>query len=283
MPQLPSQPTGPGATGTVNFRTPTGAIRQVGLTLWRVPCSATKGAFVITVEGPPGERLLMPFFFGSQAGNDFLLRFNTEPNTWLAMTLEFSLPASGVQTFVADLSIFAALPDLNQPFTISAEYPPSASVLNPFQVAAYNASLYPPVGNHVLTGYLTGSYFDPARSGEGMLLEIAEVGATRLAVVSWYTFDNDGFPLWLIGAAPIDGAATSSTIQLASKGGGGFAGQFDPSELVDLPWGQITITFPTCSTLRFTYQASHSVPFLPQGSGERTWTRLTSVNGLACE
>lgn len=48
------------------------------------------------------------------------------------------------------------------------------------------------------------------------------------------------------------------------------------------PWGSITLSFPDCASMRFTYEARAAVPPVPRGTGERAWTRLTGANGLAC-
>ena len=46
----------------------------------------------------------------------------------------------------------------------------------------------------------------------------------------------------------------------------------------------LTVDFPDCNSMHFTYQANAGLPAsVPQGSGSRTWTRLTGINGLGCQ
>ena len=62
----------------------------------------------------------------------------------------------------------------------------------------------------------------------------------------------------------------------------GFGGQFGASS-TQSAWGSITLSFPDCASMHFTYAARAGLtPPVPGGSGERMWTRLTGANGLAC-
>lgn len=282
---LPTTPVGPGLTGTLPFRDAiTGLNRPVNVSLWRVPCSASKGAFLLTLQTDPFAQIELPFFAGEQEGQLIYFRLNDEPNTTIQSERIAVFLSSGVKTFVVDISEATGFtPDLNKPFSISAAYVDGQIAIDQTAISAYSATFYPPLGDMPLSGYLTGGYYEPTRSGEGMLIEIAEVGETLLAVVSWYTFDANGFPFWLVGATPFQPGDTSATISLISKSGGGIAGDFNPDTVPDLSWGSVTISFPNCNSMRFTYQSNHSIQGLPVGSGERVWTRITSVNRFSCE
>lgn len=282
---LPTTPIGPGLTGTLPLRDViTGLLRPVTLTFWRLPCSSTKGALLLTMQTDPFSGISLPLFAGAQDGQLIYFRLNTEPNTLIQGQNDVNFLSSGVKTLIVDIGEGTEFtPDLNRPFSISAAYPDGFIALPQISVSAYSANSYPPLGDLPLSGYLTGGYYEPTRSGEGMLIEIAEVGETLLAVVSWYTFDANGFPFWLVGAAPFQPGDTSATISLISKSGGRIAGDFNPDAVPDLPWGNITISFPSCNAMRFSYQSTHSIQGLPVGSGERVWSRITSVNRFACE
>src|SRR5690606_18678284 len=147
--------------------------------------------------------------------------------------------------------------NLNNQFVIAANYPVPPSVIAPAVVDAYDASDYPPLGDMPLSGYLTGSYYDPAHSADGMLLAIVEVGAILLAVVVWCTYDSGGFAFWLPGAAPLSPGDTEVTTSLASKFGGALARNVAPANLAQLDWGNITISFPNCNSLHFAEEATH--------------------------
>jgi hypothetical protein len=70
---------------------------------------------------------------------------------------------------------------------------------------------------------------------------------------------------------------------LAYYAGGGFAGNFGSSATPAL-WGTLSVKFPDCNTMQFSYQSDpgqHSE--IPVVSGNRTWTRATTINGLTCQ
>ncbi len=282
---LPTSPQGPGLAILGRLRDySTGATINVNLGFWRVPCSASKSALLLTMSVAAGN-VLIPQFFIRQDGKEWLARLSYEPNT----RQSFALVHLGqrVTTYAVEIGEGAfqaqGLPDLNRSFTIRGEYP-EGIIMSEALVPAYSSADYTNVPSLLpLSGRLTGAYFQPGRGGEGILLEVAEAGATSLVVVSWYTFDAEGFPFWLVGSGVFTPGATSITVQLAGKARGGFGGQFDPAQLQDLPWGSITLRFPNCNTLDFSFASNHSIQGLPTGSGNRSWTRLTSVNGFACE
>ena len=290
---LPINPSGPQLSGTLGFISALdGSTKPVDLTIWRAPCSESKAVILVTIEGTPLEFLTMPTFVGVQDDGDgeqededaIYFRLATEPNTLVQGTTSFIIPPSGAITFVLEIAeATLRAPNLNNLFGIGAQYPLGPIVINATMVDPFDAADYPPLGDMPLSGYLTGSYYDPEHSGEGMLLEVIEAGETLLAVVTWYTFDSAGYAFWLVGAAPFSPGDTEVTIPLSSRYGGGLAGDFDSADLTNLDWGNITISFPNCNSLHFTYEATHSINGLPTGSGERDWNRLTTVNRLACE
>lgn len=283
---LPTSPTGYGLAGPGSLRNiQSGLPVSSTLAFWRIPCSSTKAAFVITVGSSQGL-IELPRFTIRQDGKEWTARLAHEPNTRQAFVLTHL--GGLVTTYVVEIGepqyLSQGAPDLNRAFDISADYAGGVQVLPLTRFESYQSNSYTSVPTLVpLNGRMTGAYFQPGRGGEGILLEVAEAGSTSLIVVSWYTFDAQGFPFWLVGSAVYTPGATSVTVDLAGKSGGAIGGQFEPSQLQDLPWGSITLRFPNCNTLDFSFQSTHSIPGVPIGSGARAWTRLTSVNGFACE
>ncbi|HRX81928.1 MAG TPA: hypothetical protein P5307_22825 [Pirellulaceae bacterium] len=290
---LPTNPSGPGLTGTVGLLSALdGTTHQVNLTIWRVPCSESKAALLVTIAGSPLDFLQLPSFVGAQDDGDGIqededaiyFRLVSEPNTLVQGETRFVIPDSGLVTFVLEVAeATARTPNLNDVFGIGAQYLFGSVVVPATIVDPYDSSDYPPIGDMPLSGYLSGSYFDPEHSGEGMVLEVVEVGETLLALVSWYTFDAQGYAFWLIGAAPFTPGDTSVNMAMSSKFGGRIAGDFDSAGLTDLPWGNITVSFPDCNTLDFSFASTHNINGLPVGTGQRTWKRLTSINRFSCE
>ncbi len=115
---------------------------------------------------------------------------------------------------------------------------------------------------------MEGSWYDPARDGEGFYLEPRRDGGM---VVTWYTFPPIGAAgeqLWLIGDGKLHGNGLE--VELFRVSGGRFAGQFDPANVVREPWGRATFVFEddTHAVVRYAGPANH-------GSATRSLTRLS--------
>ena len=149
---------------------------------------------------------------------------------------------------------------------------------------AYDPELYPEAQlTDLLTGHATGSYYDSDRPGEGLTIEIARVDGRDVFVLTWYTFDANGAPFWLVGASALEAGQRSVTLLLSSSRGGGFAGAFNATAVQTLPWGTISLQLSQCNTLDFSFASTHNSPSMPMGSGERRWQRLTSISRLGCD
>jgi hypothetical protein len=116
----------------------------------------------------------------------------------------------------------------------------------------------------------SGTYYDPARSGEGFMLQQFLVGGNWLTAVTWFTFDNVGNPMWLLGVGTAQGDALSFT--LLRPTGTQFGDDFLASEVTRTPWGQATLSFDSCDRARLSWQANDPV----YGSGILSAQRLTT-------
>lgn len=277
---LPATPSGPGqvaaVTGTGTF---TGAPEPVELTFWRQPCSGGRGALLLRVNrlAPRDLDIYLPQWIATQDGVDMLVRLAIEPNTFNEF---FLTQAATTQVYVFEVPKSGAAIDYNRAFSLRDV------VLGPLgTVAAYQPSAYPENALSLrITGYLSGSWYDPAHGGEGIFLEIAEnPDGSAFIFYAWFTYDSQGFPYWIIGQASVGQGARSVTVPSLIFQGGGFAGNFNPANLLNASWGNVTFSFPSCSTLTLQFQSTTSIQGVPSGSGTRTWSRLTTINGLACE
>ena len=138
---------------------------------------------------------------------------------------------------------------------------------------ALHAQSFPasePVG---LRGDVSGSWYDPAQSGHGLMLEVIDRGLT---VVTWYTFDPAGAPLWLAGAGRVQGSVLEVPVQRLS--GGRFPPQFDPAQVQRQAWGTLRIEFAGCddATLRWTPTAAGFA------AGSMPLERLSAIHGARC-
>ena len=292
-PPLPTVPSGPQLlTGQLPFRSlATGELELLHTRLWRLPCSAEDGVLLLTLRGPAGGRYellrfggVQPFFQGAQDGV-FGLRLATEPNTVGQDETFVVFPPSGAVTYVLELDSNERLrPNLNEPFVLVAETL-SGQVIMPglpgTVIGRYVASDYG-VQPLAITGYVSGSYFEPSRPGEGLMVQVVESGTDVFLSVAWLTFGPDGRPTWLSGSRPVERGGSRVEVELNAVVGGRFAGAFDPAAVQTIPWGTLTLSFPSCEQVVLVYRASHTDARLPAGSGERTWRRLTTINRLAC-
>ena len=124
---------------------------------------------------------------------------------------------------------------------------------------------------------ISGTWYDPARNGEGVVLQMLSDG--RVFAV-WFTYPAEGEPgeqAWLIGTAT---AADRNTLRMDSVVqpiGARFGAAFDPTQVQQLPWGRFDFEFSDCNhaTLRYEGPAAY-------GSGERQLVRLTELDELQC-
>lgn len=119
----------------------------------------------------------------------------------------------------------------------------------------------------------TGSWFDPAQAGHGLNLEFFPDGRV---IAYWYAYDDDGDNLWLLGRGRYDG--DQAVFEVFEAEGDGFPPNYDPDSHDLDAWGEMTISFDSCSagTLRWTTTAAGFQ------DGEMPLQRLSPPNGQAC-
>ncbi|HVF34073.1 MAG TPA: hypothetical protein VND91_01985 [Candidatus Saccharimonadia bacterium] len=125
-------------------------------------------------------------------------------------------------------------------------------------------------------GY-SGSWYDPARAGEGFTLEILEDGS---AVVVWFTFPPAGSTArqsWILGQ---NGRVSANRIvfeDVYTARGARFGAAFNPAAVALTRWGRLEFTFSSCTQGAMTYQGASGF-----GSGGHTLQRLTTLDELDC-
>lgn len=119
---------------------------------------------------------------------------------------------------------------------------------------------------------VTGSWYDPATSGQGFMLHPITDERT---VFSFYGYENDGSHLWLTGLSmePLEPGKTI-TVNMQITSGGNF-GNFIPEQISNDPWGAVDITFDTCSKGTAVFDGL---------SGQQTMElqMLAEVDGIDC-
>jgi hypothetical protein len=116
----------------------------------------------------------------------------------------------------------------------------------------------------------SGSWFNPDQSGHGFSMEFDELenGSTQ-AVIYWYTYDNQGKPLFLLGNGIAD--ASDLEIQLESPYGMKY-GEFDPDSVVREDGGTAVFNFSDPNNGTFSY--------IPSEFSGSAWGHLTPIDSL---
>lgn len=97
----------------------------------------------------------------------------------------------------------------------------------------------------------SGAWYDPERSGEGFMLDIADDGhGGLLGSIAGYTYaaDGSGQQLWFSGAGPIvDGTLVASVLRTR---GGAFFSSSNPQSVQREVFGNVRVSFESCATAR---------------------------------
>jgi len=101
----------------------------------------------------------------------------------------------------------------------------------------------------------SGAWFDPARDGEGFIIEVLE---DRRVVVYWFTYqpDGSGEQVWMMGVGEIARPpiadppppgprliARATVRDLIQPRGGVFGSDFDPGAVESIVWGDLQFSF----------------------------------------
>ena len=120
----------------------------------------------------------------------------------------------------------------------------------------------------------TGSWYDPAQSGHGLVLEELP-GSEFLA--AWFTFNPAGTQQsWFLGVGTYS-AGTATITPVLQPTGGRWIPNFDPTKIVNNGWGSLKFTFDDCDHGKVDFDST-----LGYGTGSMSLTRLTHPAGIAC-
>lgn len=95
---------------------------------------------------------------------------------------------------------------------------------------------------------LNGNWFGGTdRNGEGFQFEVVLIGANPYLIATFYTYDDAGNQVWLLGVGPVDG--DTADIDIYIYDGATFGSGFDPADVNETAWGTGTITASSCSSM----------------------------------
>lgn len=100
----------------------------------------------------------------------------------------------------------------------------------------------------------SGSWYQPAQSGHGFSMEFGQTpDGTPLALVYWYTYDNQGNPIFMLGTGIPDGERVEIEFQSPT---GMVYGDFDPDTVAREEGGTAVIVFSDRDNASFSYTPS---------------------------
>lgn len=126
----------------------------------------------------------------------------------------------------------------------------------------------------------TGTFWNPDRAGEGIIIDVEARSAPGNLFFSWFTY-LDGQQLWLVGTAPLDAAtAQPEPLRLFRADGARFGAGFDSSDVVLTDVGEATLRFDGCSGVQLSYTLTSSNGEL---AGDTSLVRFTEgLSELPC-
>lgn len=242
--------------------------------IWRAPCTDTDAVVLLTFEPIEGRFLVCNSQFKVEQDDreftNLVLRRDPESSDTFCGRINerttFAVDQSGGEVW-----------DDDERFTLV--YTGFGSEKN-LGVGHYDSTNYPGLGDDLpleLKGSLSGSWYDRDRSGEGFLIEVAKNADGHMLVLYWFTH-LEGEPYWLLGVAGFNPGKREITVPLYEYSGTGFGSNFNPEEITEAPWGEITMRFDSCSTGVAEWNSDVGL-----GSGSFTLERITlRIAGYVC-
>lgn len=133
----------------------------------------------------------------------------------------------------------------------------------------------PPTTSYPIAPCITGSWYLPARDGEGYNIEIIGSSLDPQLLAYFYTYDEDGNQMWLVGSGPANGDTAVVPVQVTS--GPVYGAGYDPDDVLREDWGTLTFKFATKDS--GSVERASTMGF---GTDTVDIIRLTYVTGLTC-
>lgn len=122
-------------------------------------------------------------------------------------------------------------------------------------------------------GGISGAWYNPEQSGHGLHIERLDDGQVAL---SWYTYDAEGHPLWLVATGAQRG---NRIVALAFETSGGRPPPlWDEAQVDQELWGELRIEFVGCNEAELRWNAIDPA----FGEGSLPIQRLTRIEGSRC-
>jgi len=132
-------------------------------------------------------------------------------------------------------------------------------------------------GGVAMTGASSGTYTVDGLSDQGFFLTVgANPNGSRFLFFAWFTFDQEGYPLWLVGVQnPLATNSNSADVSVQTLYGPRFL-DFSGQTAERTNFGTMRFEQLSCSEIKVEYN------FGSNGTGTMTLKKLTGIDGLAC-
>ena len=97
--------------------------------------------------------------------------------------------------------------------------------------------------------------------------------------LTWYIYDSQGRQRWIVGNGTISGS-TLTVSNAYSTSGGLFPPRFSSSQVVQLPFGSITMNFTSCNSGSLSFTTTDTT--FGTASGTLLLSRLTQIKNQPC-
>ena len=128
----------------------------------------------------------------------------------------------------------------------------------------------------------SGLWYDASQPGYGVHLEVlppATAGGPDRVALTWYIYDSQGRQRWIVGNGTISGS-TLTVSNAYSTSGGLFPPRFSSSQVVQLPFGSITMNFTSCNSGSLSFTTTDTT--FGTASGTLLLSRLTQIKNQPC-
>jgi hypothetical protein len=117
-------------------------------------------------------------------------------------------------------------------------------------------------------------WFNADQNGHGISVYLLD---NNRIITTWYVYDDEGKPIWLLGTGEYDGK--NAILDVINAEGGMFPPDFNANNVNLTNWGKFELEFSTCASGLFKWVPNESTGF---SAGEMNITRLTTTQGLEC-
>ena len=163
------------------------------------------------------------------------------------------------------------IPVPDTPFTPEPDRPQTPTVPDPFQTGTDQENC-----PSCISAKTAGIWYNPEHDGEGFFIHIDD---QLMITVAWYTFDDEGNQMWLIGT---DSSTDRSVVRvrLFQPQGTHFGFQFNSQQVIKERWGLLTLRFESCNKAVASFKSTDEDRF---GSGSIPIIKLSNHVDSVCD